>query len=100
MSKRNKSALTLYKFSDTVKTSNLNGFAHTQVAFLDKMGTFLTDPHSLPGTRGRKGTTDWDSDEIEIRAPEEATGADIRCFVVGKGKAWFDKVSLEELPWG
>jgi hypothetical protein len=91
---------TLYKLSDTVKTSNLNGFAHTQVAFLDKMGTFLADPHSLPGTRARKGTTDWDSDKIEMRAPEKATGADIRFFVVGNGKAWFDKICLEELPWG
>ncbi len=35
-----------------------------------------------------------------MRALEQATAADIRCIVMGKGKAWFDSVSFEELPWG
>lgn len=90
----------LYRLTDTVKTSDLDGFAHTQVAFLDRMGGFFTFIYSLPGTKARKDTTDWNSDTLEVRAPKEATGADIRCVVIGKGGAWFDNISFEELPWG
>jgi len=90
----------LYRLSDAVKTENLDGFAHTQVAFLDRMGAFFTDVYSLPGTKPREGTADWSEDTLEIRAPKEATAADIRCVVIGKGKAWFDSISFEEMPWG
>jgi hypothetical protein len=64
------------------------------------MGGFFTYVDSLPQTRPRKGNNDWNTDSIEIRAFDQATAADIRCIVMGKGKAWFDSVSFEELPWG
>jgi len=90
----------LYKLTDWIKTSGLEGFAQTQVAFLDQWGGFLTHAELLPGTKPRKGNSDWNSDSIEIRAPEEATAADIRCMVIGKGKVWFDSLTFEEVPWG
>lgn len=90
----------LYRLTDTVKSSGLDGFAHTQVAFLDRMGGFFTEAYLLPGTKPRRGTTDWNSDTRDMRSPEETTAADIRCFVMGKGKTWFDNISFEELPWG
>jgi hypothetical protein len=90
----------LYKLTDTVKTVGLDGFAQTQVAFLDRMGGFFTPAELLPHTKPRKGNNDWNTDSIEITAFDQATAADIRCIVMGKGKAWFDNVSFEELPWG
>ena len=90
----------LYRLTDVVKTAELDGFAHTQVAFLDSMGGFFTYTSFLPGTKPRKGTTDWEQNALEVRAPKEATAADIRCFVLGRGKIWFDNISFEELPWG
>jgi len=90
----------LYKVTDTVKTVDLDGIAQTQVAFLDRMGSFFTPAELLPHTEPRQGTSDWNTDSIEIRASDEATAADIRCIVIGKGKVWFDNVSFEELPWG
>ena len=90
----------LYKLTDTVKTVDLDGFAQTQVAFLDRMGGFFTYVDALPHTKPRKGNNEWNRDSIEIRAFDQATAADIRCIVMGKGKAWFDNVSFEELPWG
>jgi hypothetical protein len=90
----------LYRLTDTVKTVGVDGFAQTQVAFLDRMGGFFTPAELLPHTKPRKGDSDWNSDTIELRVLEEATAADIRCIVIGKGKAWFDSVSFEELPWG
>lgn len=90
----------LYRVSDVIKTVNLDGFVQTQVAFLDRMGGFLTHAELLPSTKPRKGTVDWESDSIEIRSPDGATAADIRCMVIGKGRAWFDNLSFVELPWG
>lgn len=90
----------LYRLVDRVKTANLHGFAHTQAAFLDDHGGFATDISKLPTTRGRRGSMDWDEDSIEIEAPPNATAVDIRCLVTGTGKAWFDEVVFEELPWG
>jgi len=90
----------LYKLSDNIKTQNLEGFAHTQAAFLDEQGGFTADILSLPTTRARDGTTDWSFDAIEIHVPENATAIDVRCLVSGKGKAWFDEIVFEELPWG
>lgn len=90
----------LYKLTDTVKTVDMDGFAQTQVAFLDRMGGFFTYVDSLPHTRPRKGNCNWNTDSVEVRAFGQATAADIRCIVMGKGKAWFDKVTFEELPWG
>lgn len=90
----------LYRLTDVIKTVDLDGFAQTQVAFLDRMGGFLTHAELLKSTKPRKGTTDWDKDSSEIRSPDNATAADMRCMVIGKGKVWFDSVSFEELPWG
>ena len=91
---------TLYKLTDMVKTADLDGFAHTQLAFIDRMGGFFTNLFEAPTTKSRKGTTEWNQDSIEVKAPTEATGVDIRFFMMGKGKAWCDKISFEELPWG
>ena len=90
----------LYRLTDTVKTADLDGLAQTQVAFLDRMGGFLTPAELLPHTKVRKGDNEWSSDSIELRCLEEATAADIRCIIIGKGRAWFDNISFEELPWG
>jgi len=90
----------LYRLTDAIKTQNLDGFAQTQVAFLDSMGGFFIYVADLPGTKPRKGTSGWEEASLEIRAPREATAADIRCIVIGNGKAWFDDISFEELPWG
>ncbi len=90
----------LYRLTDMVKTAGLEGFAKTQVAFLNRMGGFFLTPDLMPHTRPRKGTTDWSSDTIEVRSHEEARAADIRCSLLGEGKAWFDHISFEEVPWG
>ena len=90
----------VYRLTDMVKTVDLDGFAKTQVAFLNRMGGFFIPPDAMPHTKPRKGNTDWVSDTIEVSAFEEAVAADIRCSIIGKGKAWFDHISLEEIPWG
>lgn len=90
----------LYRLTDMVKTIELDGFAQTHVAFLNNLGGFFTTPDLMPHTRPRKRNTDWMWDSIEIRSFGESTAADIRCSIIGKGKAWFDYVVFEEVPWG
>jgi len=94
-----------YQLSGYVKTHNLDGFAQLQLGFLDGLGGYihflvpsLANFESLPAGPLHKGTIDWTFDRIEAQAPDKATAVNIRCFMFGRGKAWFDALSFTEMP--
>lgn len=94
-----------YQFLGHIKTYNLDGFAQIQLAFLDNLGGLIhflvpsiCNFEYLPAGPLHKGTTSWVLDKIQAKAPAKATAVNIRCFLIGKGKAWFDDFYFTEIP--
>jgi erythromycin esterase-like protein len=45
--------------------------------------------------RAPKGTTEWTEYELEIAVPENVTNINFGALLAGKGRAWFDALSVE-----
>jgi outer membrane protein assembly factor BamB len=84
-----------YRISGYIKTEALDGFSQIQLSFLDEEGCSLHAIRQLPGGKQFQGTNDWTKDVFECRSHQEAKALEIRLMVVGKGKVWFDKFTLE-----
>ena len=86
-----------YRVSGYIKTDELDGFCQIQLSFLDEEGCSLHTLRELPGGKQFQGTTDWEKDIFVCRSHPKATAVELRLMVVGKGKVWFDDMSLERI---
>jgi len=78
-----------YDAGGAIKTDGLeNGYAQISVTFLDQNGVKISsvDVFKL------SGTNEWTYDHKWIESPSGADVAHIKCFITGKGRAWFDSI--------
>jgi hypothetical protein len=73
-------------------TQALEGFACFQVAFIDQEGGFLCDVAQVPKGEIFTGDVPWTQDSFEVLIPQHASAADIRIFMTGKGRIFFDQL--------
>lgn len=83
-----------YHLAGRIRTETLEGHACFQLAFVDAMGAAVHDAPDIPRGETFSGTTDWTQDSFSAPAPEDATAAEVRLFISGKGKAWMHGVML------
>jgi len=88
-----------YRVGGNIKCKKAAGGAAIQVAFLDTYGGFIHEVKQLPGTKSVSGSSNWTPRELEIEAPGDATAADIRLVLMGKGTGWFDDIFCDVLAW-
>jgi Arylsulfotransferase (ASST) len=82
-----------YQFSGFLKAQILSGVVAYQLWFVDELGGPLGEPITVAP---HQSSTDWVKDEIEVRAPAEATAVQIWGQIIADGRAWFDGVSWKE----
>ena len=88
---------TRYSIGGRISTVALaSGFACIQVAFRDAEDGFLCDAADAPRGATFTGDTDWTEDTFAAVAPANATHADVRLFITGKGVAMFSQVRCFE----
>jgi len=75
-----------------IKTDALDGIAFVQAAFIDEMNGLLCDVTKAPRSRPFMDSTDWTPAVVAAPVPERAVAAEVRLFVTGKGRAFFDEV--------
>lgn len=81
-----------YTMGGSVMTQDLEGYACFQVAFIDQEGGLLCDAAKAPRGEVFTGEMSWTQDSFEVVAPQHADAADIRIFMTGKGKIFFDQL--------
>jgi hypothetical protein len=86
-----------YQFSGYLKAQILSGVVAYQLWFVDDLGGPLGEPITVAP---HQSSTDWVKDEIEVRAPAEATAVQIWCQIIADGRAWFDDVGWKEKGGG
>jgi hypothetical protein len=86
-----------YQFSGFLKAQILSGVVAYQLWFVDELGGPLGEPITVAP---HQSSTDWVKDEIEVRAPAEATAVQIWGQIIADGRAWFDDVSWKEAGSG
>jgi hypothetical protein len=81
-----------YRLSGTFCTRELDGFACLQLAFLDSKWGLLCDASECPRGTILSGTTPWTDQSLEAKAPEGTAAVDVRLVVVGRGRAFVEKL--------
>jgi hypothetical protein len=82
-----------YRFSGYLKAQILSGVVAYQLWFVDELGGPVGEPVTVAP---HQTSTDWVKDEIEVRAPPEATAVQIWGQIIADGRAWFDDVRWQE----
>lgn len=85
-----------YKLKVFIRTETRQGFASAWVKLMDKKGAFIFRdgiPDSVI-----TGKTRWREYEILFHTTADVDSMEIGMSLRGKGKAWFDDVSIEALP--
>lgn len=80
----------------SVTTEELDGFACLQVAFKDEFDGLLCDAAQAPKGNSFSGTTDWTQDAFTVSVPEQASSADVRFFITGRGRAMLKDVRFKK----
>ncbi len=81
-----------YSIGGRIATVGLqSGFACIQVAFRDADDGFLCDAADAPRGATFTGDTSWTEDSFAAVAPKNATHADVRLFMTGRGAAMFSQ---------
>ncbi|MFA5687559.1 MAG: PQQ-binding-like beta-propeller repeat protein [Kiritimatiellales bacterium] len=84
-----------YRVGCRLKTEGINsGMGCIQVAFKDEFDGLLGDVTQAPKGELFAGDTDWTQDSFEITVPESAAFADIRIFINGAGKIFFNEIRM------
>jgi len=83
-----------YTVDSLVRTAALDGIACVQLAFLDEMNGLLCDVMRVPKGAPFFGDTPWTRDSFEAPAPAEATAADVRLFVTGRGRVFASAIHV------
>ena len=81
-----------YTLAGRIGTENLDGVACLQVAFIDEYDALLCDASLSPRGEGFSGTTPLTDDMFEMEVPERAVAANVRIFMSGTGKVFFDQI--------
>jgi hypothetical protein len=87
-------SLKKYIISCAVKTENLKGSAGMGVRLFDKNGNSVTGYNAFTVTE----TKGWKIAEGEFYADETVVSMRIFGNVEGSGKAWFDEITIKEIP--
>jgi hypothetical protein len=81
-----------YTMGGKIRTEELDGMACLQFAFLDHKGGLVCDASLTPRGVTLSGSSDWTEDSFEAPAPENATAVDVRVFISGKGRVYFNQI--------
>ena len=82
-----------YQIAARVRTVDVENAAYVQVAFLDEMGGLTQDVSLTPSGTAFSGTCDWTLDSFEAEAPPNATAAEVRLFITGRGKVFVGNIN-------
>lgn len=83
-----------YRAGCRLKTEELDGMGCIQVAFKDEFDGLLGDVTQAPKGELLSGDNDWFQDSMEITVPEGTAFADIRLFINGTGRLYFNEVRM------
>jgi hypothetical protein len=83
------------RLSALMSTEDLEGLSFMQVAFLDDMNGFVRDVVESPKSSPFEGTMPWSQVSFTADVPDGAAAAEVRLFVMGKGRAYANNVSVE-----
>jgi hypothetical protein len=81
-----------YTMGGRIRTDDLDGMACFQMAFVDKNGGLVCDASLSPRGVPLSGSTGWCEDSFEAPAPAGASAAEVRIFITGRGKVFFNQV--------
>lgn len=85
-----------YKLKLFVRTEIRNGYADAWVKVTDAKGGFIFQ-NSIP-ERLATGKTLWQQYAVDFYGTADVASLEVGVRITGKGKAWFDDVTIEELP--
>ena len=78
-----------YQMTGKIRTDLAEGaLAYFQMAFIDAGGGYTADTAELPKGRLFTGANDWTQDTFEAVPPPNATAAEARILITGKGRIW------------
>jgi len=87
-----------YRLGAEIRTEDVEGSACLQIDFFDaKGGSMFKDITAMPLGEIFTGTNPWTADALEAKAPTHATYAEIRLFLLNKGRAFIKNVMLNRL---
>jgi hypothetical protein len=81
-----------YRAGCALSTQGLEGMACLQVAFKDSLDGLLCDVTKAPKGETFSGDTPWTQDNFEVTVPGRAVSADIRMFMTGRGRVFFNEL--------
>lgn len=85
-----------YKLKVFIRTEARMGFASAWVKLTDKRGAFIFRDGIADNVIA--GKTKWREYEVLFHTTADVDSMEIGLSLTGKGKAWFDDVSIEALP--
>jgi hypothetical protein len=83
-----------YRAGCRLKTETLDGMGCIQVAFKDACDGLLDDVTKAPKGELLSGDNDWMQDSIDFTVPEGTAFADVRIFINGTGRIYFNEVRM------
>ena len=87
-----------YRLGAEIRTEGVEGSACLQIDFFDaKGGSMFKDITAMPLGEIFTGTNPWTADALEAKTPNQATYAEIRLFLLNKGRAFIKNVMLNRL---
>jgi hypothetical protein len=85
-----------YKLKVFIRTETREGFASAWIKLVDKNGSFIFRDGIADNMI--TGKTRWREYEVLFHTTADVDSMEIGMSLTGKGKAWFDDVSIEALP--
>lgn len=85
-----------YKLKTFIRTETRSGYASVWVKTTDRRNNLIH--YDTLNADKIRGTTAWREYELAFSTTADVANLEVGLFLSGKGKAWFDDVSIEALP--
>ncbi len=85
-----------YKLKTFIKTETRTGYASAWVKTSDSRNNHIG--YDTLAADEITGSTGWTEYELKFSTTPDVANLEIGLFLSGKGKAWFDDISIEEMP--